>query len=66
MGVSLFFHVTSNRTGKEAATRSARRGLGWTVGKISSVKELSSPGTGCAGKCPGGGIPSSYLKILRA
>jgi len=48
-GVGLFSQVTSDRT-RGNGLKLHRQGLDWTVGKISSLKGLSSTGTGCPGK----------------
>ena len=62
VGVGVFSQVTSNRT-KGNSLKLCRGGLDWILGKNSSLKGLSSTGTGCPGKwwsCH----PRRYLKDL--
>jgi len=47
VGVGFFSQVTGQG---EMALSCARGGLDWVLGKISSLKELPSIGTGCPGK----------------
>jgi len=49
VGVSLFSQVKSDMR-EELASSCARGGLDWILVKISSLKGLSSIGTGCSGK----------------
>ncbi|PKU38670.1 hypothetical protein llap_11024 [Limosa lapponica baueri] len=48
-GVGLFSQVTSNGT-RGNGLKLCQGGLDWILGKISSLKELSSIGMGCPGK----------------
>lgn len=46
---------------KETAKRCTRGALYWLLGKISSLKGLSSPGAGC----PGVAIPGGIYKVCK-